>query len=260
MKATIDLRIIINDLAALQFDGSLNGQLSDKQLLEFISRLNNWVEQLPSALAAENISLPCQLKIQCVNIFVKSSSRRNRPEFRDSRIRITALHGADTDFIFSAEYSMLLHSIVQAQASLPSICTQPSALVGSQNILSIQKDAHIRFETIMRLWYLRHSFSSYDAWVTLFLTYLGNLALNALNSNDNTDNQTSPPEMEGFRSTIVLCINGLNSQSHCVYIGALLSRSMVNQLSMDERVHLNSHISPSGSQAQGPFDSSVSFL
>lgn len=155
---------------------------------------------------------------------------------------------------------MTLHSLMQLQDD-----QMPTPRLGehsnSTNIgdgrstSDIKHAAYIRLETLMRLWYLRHSFSSYDAWVTLFLTYLGNLALESLNG----VHDTAPvATTEVFRSTVVLSINGLNSQSNCYYLGALISRAMIERLSADDAKFVAPHLSHSSvEKIEGPFDSEV---
>ncbi|CAO2648428.1 Nn.00g076950.m01.CDS01 [Neocucurbitaria sp. VM-36] len=221
-SATIGLRLILNDLAILQFNDLGSKDLSNEQLLEFIARLEEWMKALPSSLSAQSISHPFQLKVH-------------------------------------AEYYMTLHSLLHTQAITRPDFLDSNNFYNGQSALETQKSAHIRFETLMRLWYLRHSFRSYDAWVTLFLTYLGNLALNSLDVDESTASGPSSSALELRRSTVVLSINGLNSQSHCYYLGALLSRSMIDRLGADDMARLGSHISSSGSQVEGPFDSQACF-
>ncbi|KAH7394487.1 hypothetical protein BKA66DRAFT_509750 [Pyrenochaeta sp. MPI-SDFR-AT-0127] len=196
-KARFGLRMIMSEIAEAKFGPSTQQDLSDEQLLNFIARLETWMNDLPSSLQPRNISLPCQLN-------------------------------------FHAEYHMTLYSLVQSKADSQAASGGPVALFGGRSACQIQTDAYIRFETLMRLWCLRHSFSSFDIWVALFLTFLGNLAVQSLN-HDHNSKTPAITTTEVFRSTIVLCINGLNSQSYCVYVGALLSQSLVEQLRPDDK-------------------------
>jgi hypothetical protein len=107
----------------------------------------------------------------------------------------------------------------------------------------------------MRVRYLRHSFDAYDAWSLFFLIYLGNLAIDSLSNDDSTVAKLTTAEV--IRSTAVLCINGLISQSHFMYAGTLLSCSLIEQLKPVDKARLGRHISPGIRQIDHPFDSEV---
>ncbi|KAH6642661.1 hypothetical protein C7974DRAFT_385900 [Boeremia exigua] len=212
MKATIDLRIIMNDIALEQFASQELKPLSSAQLLGFKRRLEAVIQKLPATLSPSRILLPCHFNVH-------------------------------------AEYHMTMHSLFQSRAGPVS-----PQLFDGRTADQIQNDAHIRFETILRVQYQRHGFHAYDAWGLLFLIYLGNLALHSL-SNDGPDAVAKPCTTESMRSTVVLCINGLIAQSHSVYAGTLLSCSMVERLRPADKVLLDRHISPLIGQVDHPFDS-----
>lgn len=107
----------------------------------------------------------------------------------------------------------------------------------------------------MRVRHLRHSFDAYDAWSLLFLIYLGNLAIDSLSNDESTLAQLTTAEV--IRSTAVLCINGLVSQSQSVYAGTLLSCSLIEQLRPVDKTHMGRYISPGIGQVDHPFDSEV---
>lgn len=75
-------------------------------------------------------------------------------------------------------------------------------------------------ETLMRLYYTRHSFDQYDPWVSFTLAITGNLAASTLSS--------APPDspasfLDGYRSTLILSAQGLESQAAHYHLGTLLS-------------------------------------
>lgn len=153
---------------------------------------------------------------------------------------------------------MTLHSLFQNQVVVtPGPIKATPQLFDGKSALQIQNEAYIRFETIMRVRYLRHSFDAYDAWGLLYLIYLGNLALDLLNS-DKPDAKVTLTTTEVVRSTAALCINGLVAQSQSVYAGTLLSRSMIERLKPADKSLLGRHITVSAGQINQPFDSEVS--
>jgi hypothetical protein len=150
---------------------------------------------------------------------------------------------------------MTLHSLFQGQVIAQRSKSERSQLFHGKTALEIQNDAYIKFETVVRVRHLRHSFDAYDAWGLLFLIYLGNLAIDSLSNDDSTVAKLTTTEV--IRSTAVLCINGLVSQSHSVYAGTLLSCSLIEQLRPIDKAHLGRYISSGVGQVDHPFDSEV---
>ncbi|KAF2633414.1 hypothetical protein BU25DRAFT_444169 [Macroventuria anomochaeta] len=208
MRATIDLRIIMNDISLLQFASHEQKELSPAQVLEFKVRLDRFLQKLPPTLAPSRISLPCHFNVH----------------------------------------------LFRGQVNAQKTSSASPRLFDGKAALQIQNEAYIRFETIMRIRYLRHSFDAYDAWGLLYLIYLGNLALDSL-SNDGHNSASELTTKEVTCSTAVLCINGLVAQSHSVYAGTLLSCSMIERLKPAEKALLGRHISAGIGQVDHPFDS-----
>jgi hypothetical protein len=63
------------------------------------------------------------------------------------------------------------------------------------------------FETICRLYYVRHGFEKFDSYMIQFLIHLGNMAIECL--------KTNPPAdvVDGIQSTALLCVKGINDQA-----------------------------------------------
>ena len=74
--------------------------------------------------------------------------------------------------------------------------------------------SRICLETLVRLYYLRHSFQSADAYMVQPLMELGVAALRRLKSD-----ATSPAELEDARGALVLAAQGLLDQSKIYEIG-----------------------------------------
>ncbi|KAJ4357058.1 hypothetical protein N0V95_002796 [Ascochyta clinopodiicola] len=147
IKATIDLRLIVNDLSMLQFVHSEEKDLSPQQVLDFKARLDALMKQLTANLAPGRISLPCHLNIH-------------------------------------TEFYIVMHTLFQGQALSQKTSLASPILFDGRTAVQIRDEAYIRFETILRIRYLRHGFKAYDAWGIFFLVYLGNLALYAIIDED----------------------------------------------------------------------------
>lgn len=70
-------------------------------------------------------------------------------------------------------------------------------------------NSNLCFETLMRLYYLRHGFEGCDAYLTHTLAVLAFTALNWLES---PASSLSTMEIEGIRGTLILSAKGLNDQ------------------------------------------------
>lgn len=64
MKATIALRVIMNDIALAQFASQQPTVLHPGHKLEFKRRLDSWMQKLPTTLNPNKILLPCHFNVQ----------------------------------------------------------------------------------------------------------------------------------------------------------------------------------------------------
>lgn len=66
-KGIAGLRHIANDIAYLMYEGTrVLRSLTDREVLHFQSRLDEWYGSLPDCMKPKNIVRPCQLKVQSV--------------------------------------------------------------------------------------------------------------------------------------------------------------------------------------------------
>ncbi|KAK3898034.1 nitrogen assimilation transcription factor nirA [Staphylotrichum tortipilum] len=111
--------------------------------------------------------------------------------------------------------------------------TQADTLTaGSPSIRELGTLARARLETLIRLYYLRHSFDATDVMLILFLLMLGSISVRVLDSptvssttSDSTSNTST--RQEGDASTFLLCAKGLHDQGRNHYIGALMFETLV---------------------------------
>ncbi|KAJ4007727.1 hypothetical protein NW752_010396 [Fusarium irregulare] len=87
-------------------------------------------------------------------------------------------------------------------------------------------EAKVRLETILRLYYLRHGYESYDLFLLSLLSFLGFMQMKAMNSID-------PGELESRRSTVALVVKGLHDQSRNCYLAEIVFRIMKRNMGAD---------------------------
>jgi hypothetical protein len=112
----------------------------------------------------------------------------------------------------------LLETLIQATA-------QAVYDVSVQRALN---EAKVRLETILRLYYLRHGYESYDIFLVSLLSFFGFMQIKALKSAD-------PEELESRRSTVALVAKGLHDQSRNFYLAEIVFRIMKRNLGVESQ-------------------------
>ncbi|KAH8632172.1 hypothetical protein IG631_13855 [Alternaria alternata] len=96
-------------------------------------------------------------------------------------------------------------------------------------------EASVHLESILRIYYLRHSFESYDSTLTIFLVHLANLTLESIRQLEQDPASERKDTSEALLSTLILCFNGLYEQSKSAYIAIVMLALMRKQLSAEIR-------------------------
>ena len=96
-------------------------------------------------------------------------------------------------------------------------------------------EASVHLESTLRIYYLRHSFESYDSTLTIFLVHLANLTLEPIRQLEQDPASERKDTSEALLSTLILCFNGLYEQSQSAYIAIVMLTLMRKQLSAEIR-------------------------
>jgi hypothetical protein len=121
-------------------------------------------------------------------------------------------------------------------------------------------EAKIGLETLVRLYFLRHSFETCDMFMCNFLLYVANIAIEALSTIP-----SDAPTAEAYGSTLVLCAQvqnprpesvttltlqqGLKSQASSYYLGSLTYRLLRGLMNADDLTYLGSSLSLKDNEA-----------
>ncbi|KAF5009796.1 hypothetical protein FDECE_4004 [Fusarium decemcellulare] len=176
-KALIDFRLLMHDMAHTYFGRSVNQEHGPSlaQVLEFRSRLDAWFSAFPAPLRYRQIMLPSHIKVHM-------------------------------------EYYTTIITLAQSQNQH---VERHEASYGGMSPFESISDAYICLETLMRLYYLRHSFDAHDMFLIHFLVFLGNQVLEIVDKSPGSQN------IEAYRSTLILCVMGLHVQgasSHLMHV------------------------------------------
>ncbi|KAF6824617.1 C6 transcription factor [Colletotrichum musicola] len=140
----------------------------------------------------------------------------------------------------SALHKSLLATMPPGDASKPALRREVTIV-----------EAH--FETLLRLYYLRHSFDIADSWLMYFLIYLGNKACDQVKQSALAAAETSSsssPETNGeqdvtafnaSRSTLVLCAKGLHDVGRSIHIAAIVGRALRGRMRQADVDLLSTH-------------------
>lgn len=101
----------------------------------------------------------------------------------------------------------------------------------------ITTQAIAQLEALLRIYYLRHGFKSYDSMLLVHLVHLGNVTLTRLARRENHQSYTGDAldTVETLRSTLILCLKGLYDQSKNFYLSGVVLGVMKNRLSVENR-------------------------
>ncbi|KAF5655412.1 NirA-like nitrate assimilation regulatory protein [Fusarium sp. NRRL 25303] len=94
--------------------------------------------------------------------------------------------------------------------------TTAPALV-DESVQKVLSDAKIKMETLLRLYYQRHGFESYDIFIIILLAFVGFMHAKNLENPEMAD-------LESRRSTVVLVLKGLRDQSINCYVAKVVLR------------------------------------
>ncbi|KAK3293676.1 uncharacterized protein B0H64DRAFT_364455 [Chaetomium fimeti] len=216
-RAQIELNLIMLEINQTACDAGTPGTAPPtlRQALEFYHRLESWYRALPQELQPSRVVMPHHLQIHMeyclvlINLFEPW------------------MNGPDADLL------------VGPSASSPRE-PQPD---GSNHttIRDIGTRARARLETLIRIYYLRHSFDALDVMLIMFLLLLGSISVRVLTSPpqpssppqpqsqppSSTTTTTTPPNKptnppNRNASTFLLCAKGLHDQGRNQYLGTLM--------------------------------------
>jgi hypothetical protein len=105
--------------------------------------------------------------------------------------------------------------------------TSTPALV-DESVQKVLSDAKIRMETLLRLYYLRHGFESYDIFVISLLAFIGFMQAKTLDGSEAAG-------LESRRSTVVLVAKGLQDQSQNCYLARVVLRILKSSVGRENQ-------------------------
>jgi hypothetical protein len=131
------------------------------------------------------------------------------------------------------EYLTLLFKICQMQVYDPK---RMEAAPGSTAGHSLRC-----LETVVRIYYLRHSFEFPDTYLTYFLSILANVTIGQLEDFEALPGE-SGERIGALRSTLILCMKGLQNQGRHIHLASLVGRLLRERMQAEDIKLLRSFI------------------
>jgi hypothetical protein len=122
--------------------------------------------------------------------------------------------------------SLLYHNVL---INLSQLLTSPEAALADDKRLrprELLAESQRSYETIARLYYLRHGFENSDVFMLHCMNFMANMALARMKSATKPSNQ----ELDDARSTLLLAAKGLNEQGKNHYLAYVLFRVLVQEM------------------------------
>lgn len=140
------------------------------------------------------------------------------------------------------EYSVLRFKISQMQSSSPPQSPVPASFGSALEDPLERTVSHALtcLETVIRLYYRRHSFEYCDAILTYYLSIVANVALEAMS--DETARNDSV-RLKSLRSTLILCLKGLDDQAKHLHVASILSLLLRERMNSDDVEIVKAHTS-----------------
>jgi hypothetical protein len=101
--------------------------------------------------------------------------------------------------------------------------------------------AIMRLETVIRLYYLRHSFSFSDSFLIYYLSVLARSTLETMGAGSDKP-LLDPQQIKTLRSTVLLCMKGMNEQGQNNYISEVVYRILKSNLSEQDLDALQANV------------------
>lgn len=99
-----------------------------------------------------------------------------------------------------------------------------------------------RFETIIRIYYLRHCYDFPDLFMSYHLALLGNYSLSQMYSDEMLMSPNSESQKKRLLSTIFLCLKGLYEQGRGAHVCIMIYSVLMNKLNQRDRDLLYSEL------------------
>lgn len=154
-------------------------------------------------------------------------------------VRPPIFSGLNKADLVSMEYYSALYNLFNSfldPATCPHAALPVDSAAGPATTTSasaVASWAILRMETLIRLYYLRHSFAFSDCFLICHLSLLTRATLESI-SNAYRLSRPDVAALHTLRSTLFLCIKGANDQSQHIYISVVIYKLLCDSMTPED--------------------------
>lgn len=134
------------------------------------------------------------------------------------------------------DYHSIRVSVIQVQGTIPESSSGPTPGLSKRDHDEIGR-SYVHIETLIRLYYVHHSLEIFDPYLIVLLLMLGNHAIEMLK-----EPSTQADDAELYRSTLILCAQGLYVQGKNCYISTIVYLMLRNSMEPHDNDLLKTYI------------------
>ncbi|KAH7130570.1 hypothetical protein B0J11DRAFT_523464 [Dendryphion nanum] len=208
IKAKCELRTIKADIGFHAFtDVECRGKMSFERVQHFKSKIDSWLQNLPESLKPSSIVFP-----------------------KDIGIHLEYL---------SIIVDLFVPHISSVSVPMTNIDPRPD-----ESPADIVYNANKQKETLVRLYYLRHSFDSFDPMIVNFFIEQISAAIVGLNADAQATSNQRLPAPDVLRSTLILSAIGLRAQAKSYHVSTLAFLALQTNMLPTDLQLLLTYITP----------------
>ncbi|KAK4225056.1 hypothetical protein QBC38DRAFT_511316 [Podospora fimiseda] len=253
-KAKSELRVILNDIGRICYGLTRLTPLylpPLEKVAVLYERLKDWYGRLPESLLARKIVFSAQLKLHMhyhhaiITLLQPLLSAVATTVNDPHEEPVASANPLSISAILNSDSSDTTPSTPPTDSSEnPSPDRPPPSLPPLQPTIA---QARIHYETVLRLYYLRHGFEGFDPFLTSALLTNAFLTIEEIKacreSRPPPSHSSSRPscpkggevDLDSLRSTLVLCAKGLYDQGKSFYLGQPLFKLVRDGMDEQEK-------------------------
>ncbi|KAK0747338.1 hypothetical protein B0T21DRAFT_405976 [Apiosordaria backusii] len=234
-KAKTEFRVILNDISKV-FHGEPGHNRSpppESKIAELYWRLQAWYAALPESLSPRAIVFTAQMKLHMhyhhVIITMLQGLLTNAPDVLTST---SAASPTPTAVPAPSQNILAISSLLNSDA--PSQPPGPP-LPPLQATFSLHRN---HYETLLRLYYLRHGFEALDTFIMMSLmtiAFITTKELEAIRLSAQSSSEEQKQYVNSLRATLVLCAKGLYDQGKSYYLSQTVFRLVRSGMHVNEK-------------------------
>ncbi|KAK4661170.1 LOW QUALITY PROTEIN: uncharacterized protein QC763_704630 [Podospora pseudopauciseta] len=243
-KANTEFRVILNDISKTLHGeaGQSRSPPAESKIAALYWRLQAWYAALPESLSPRTIVFTAQMKLHMhYHHAIVTMLQSLMTGVSDITSSAPAASPASAAFPAPSQNVLAISSLLNSDP--PSEPTGPP-LPPLQATFSLHRT---QYETLLRLYYLRHGFEALDVFIMVSLMTLAFITTKELE--DTRLSLAQPPSEEqkahidSLRATLVLCTRGLYDQGKSYYLSQTIFRLVRSGMHVDEKELLREYAS-----------------